>query len=321
MEGEAGASGASATGLIVADPAHGALLAVDRDRDHSGATDGSAQSAGGGVAVIADAYEGTALLGPTALARCALPGRRGEMLAFCDAGARGDSSVDAPVGSVFVIMPEMGATGGAGALEEAASGGGGGGSVLRPVCLRCLADPSDVALLAPPASAPPASALTGKSAAASASPTVPLSPIGFVAERGAGRVWKFCEAPAGSGAYHMSVFAHIGGGDGPSALAVDGREGPSFGTVYVGVGESAAACAVLRAGGARAEETGARVLALDVRGAVRREWGVPQLAEVTGMCMDPSGAGLLVSGVGAWSGEAGDGKAASGKGVVVRIGL
>lgn len=284
---------------MVADPAHGALLAVDRDVAGRGAGSGDASGAGG-ISVVADAYEGTSLSGPSALARCSLPAG-GEMLAFCDAGASGDSGLDAPTGSVFVVVPDDGA--------------GDGGSVLRPVCLRGLADPAAVALLAPPAAAPGAEALAGAGARASAGAPAPagapLAPLGFVAERGAGRVWRFCEEPAGSGAFRLSVLGHVGGGAGPSALAVDDRPGPGFGTVFVGVGEASAACALLRAGGASEGGTGARVVALDQRGKAVGEWAVPQLSQVTGMCMDPDGAGLLACGAVAWSAG---GKAASGDG-------
>jgi len=294
----AGGEGSEHLGMVVADPAHAAIIAVSAG---SGTT-------GGGVAVVADSYEGTPFSGPSALACCPLPSG-GEMLAFCDAGASGDTSIDSPTGSVYVIVPDTGSSD--------------GGSVLRPICTGCLADPVDVALLAPPAGAPSADAASGvsmESQVDAGSKAGSLAPIGFVAERGAGRLWRFAESPAGSGAFRMSVFASVSGGTGPCALAVDARAGPGFGTVFVGVGEEVAACALLRAGGVAADGACARVVAYSPGGKQIGEWAVPQLSTVTGMCMDPSGAYLLVSGVPAWL-KGDTEQSASGGGLIVRIAL
>jgi sugar lactone lactonase YvrE len=168
--------------VLVADLAHGALLEFRGD--------------GSGLSVVCRDFERTPLRGPHSVALDAATGA----VFFTDAGPEGDTGLHNPVGSVFMVTGG-GAGGGAGvggAEGGAGAGGGGGGGAprqLRPLALRCLAQPTGVAL------APGGGAL-------------------FVAEAAANRLLRFTQRP--QGVWHAAVFFQFSGRLGPSAIAVDG---------------------------------------------------------------------------------------------------
>ena len=156
--------------VLVADAAHGAVLELRSD--------------GSGAAVVVKDFERVPLRGPHSLALDPATGA----LYFTDSGPEGDTGLHNPLGSVFVV-----------------SGGGGGGEggsgaqpplprQLRPLALRCLAQPTGIAL------APGGAAL-------------------FVAEAAANRLLRFTQRPPG--VWHAAVFHQFSGRLGPSALAVD----------------------------------------------------------------------------------------------------
>jgi sugar lactone lactonase YvrE len=101
-------------------------------------------------------------------------------LFFTDAGPEGDTGLHNRAGSVFVIVGE------------------GASRLLRPVALRCLANPTGIAL----------------SASGSAV---------FVAEAAENRVLRYTQRPPG--VWHGAVFHTFAGCLGPSALVCDAARG------------------------------------------------------------------------------------------------
>lgn len=94
--------------MVVADHAHAAVLVLHED--------GSQQT-------VVNEYEGEPFKGPSAVAF----DESGSMY-FTDGGPLGETSLAAPTGSVFQVTTA------------------GGKSILRPLLLRCLANPTGIAL-------------------------------------------------------------------------------------------------------------------------------------------------------------------------------
>jgi sugar lactone lactonase YvrE len=167
--------------LYAADPAAGSVVSVSPDGSTS--------------AVVSD-FEGTPLVGPTALSFNA----RGDLF-FADGGALGETSLESPMGSVFVLSSD--------APSASIADGDAPSLVLRPLLTGCLAAPSALAISARDGSV-------------------------FVAEMLRNRVLRLVRHPPRSGSFIASVFVQFAGRVGPSALAV-----APDGTVYVARGEPA----------------------------------------------------------------------------------
>ncbi len=155
-------------------------------------------------------------------------------LYFTDSGPEGDTGLHNPLGSVFVMSAR----------------------VLRPIALRCLANPTGIAL------SPNDAAL-------------------FVAEAAQNRVLRYTQKPPG--VWHGAVFHQFSGRLGPSALVVDRvRE-----FLYVARPEA------LDGAGGRAAPSLVAVLSLE--GKLLKEFAVPGVGpDVTSMALSPDGKELVV---------------------------
>lgn len=122
------------------------------------------------------------LLGPHSLV---MSTKQNKSLFFTDCGPFGETSLDNAKGSVFqLIMSDVG-------------GGQTGGSGINPLTLRCLAQPTGLALSR-------------------------NEDLLYVSETGKNRLLRFVQAPIG--VYYYSVFHQFSGGFGPIDITVSDQD-------------------------------------------------------------------------------------------------
>ena len=150
----------------------------------------AASSASSKAILVADEYDGEALLGP----HSAIFDRSGQVF-FTDSGPHGASGLFDARGSVFMLArTSTASTASSSSSSSAAAAASTEESVLRPLALSCLASPRGLAL------SPSDAAL-------------------YVCEAGANRLVRFVQKPAG--VFHASVFHQFSGRTGPVAIACD----------------------------------------------------------------------------------------------------